>query len=55
MEFEIKFGGKRLGVVRFEVDASVYMPILTKLGFFGLGFQPVEPEPEPEPKKAGKR
>jgi len=45
MEFEIKWQGQRLGVVKFEVDSSVYLPILQKLGFFGINFNPLNQTP----------
>lgn len=55
MEFELKWKGVRLGTIKFEVDASMFMPLLQQLGMFGLGYSPVQPEPEQAPKGKGKR
>ena len=49
MQFEIKYKGVRYGTVTFEVDPTFYEPILSKLGFFGLGFDPIPDPPAPPP------
>lgn len=62
MQFEIKYKGVHYGTVTFDVEPSFYEPILSRLGFFGMGFEPIPDPPTPQPvvvvkeeKKARKR